>query len=108
MALIQPDIVDEYGFIIMSEESKQQRRTEMRRDHFRYGGGFRGRGLSKCKHLCSLLPHTDGKQISFRRMGLYYCKDCECVMKCIRCRCCGNLGRSEPRTRNKDNVKRIE
>lgn len=86
--------VDEYGFIILTPEEEHERQSRL------WKNGLRrlGRGYH-CKDLCILLPRINSRQISHKKTGLYYCARCEIAMKCHRCRCCGSLGRMEPRQR---------
>lgn len=102
------DILDEYGFIHMSAESRKERIRFFARLRY-YKGGGTAAIYNQCKDLCKFLPHSKrGEHISFSKTGFFWCKECTCIMKSPRCHCCGNLGRKEPRHRNRDNVKRIE
>jgi hypothetical protein len=109
----KPRQIDEYGFLIMSDAARRRRHSLMALSRYHFasirGYGMVGSGTSLCKGLCANLPHEkNGRLISHKKTGYYWCMRCECLMKCARCRCCGTVGRAEPRTRKKDNEKRIE
>lgn len=92
---ISKECVDEYGFLILSPEEKQERDSRLANGFRRVGRGYH------CKDLCIHLPHMNRHQRSYKKTGLYYCTCCEINMKCHRCRCCGSLGRMEPRQRKR-------
>lgn len=100
--------LDEFGFVVVPPEIKLERRKWLSRMRYLKGGSTVG-SKSCCKGLCLHLPYRGkGSGVSFKKTGQYWCKECERAIPCNRCRCCGNLGRKEPRTRNRDNCKRIE
>lgn len=86
---------DECGFIKVTKDYMR----ELRLRTLRMGITRRGRGRPTCKGLCRQMLHVNGRQVSFKKLGLYYCNECSIAMKCNRCRCCGILGRLEPRQR---------
>lgn len=102
----EPLQIDEYGFITMSPEEIHEHANKIARARKNSAGVGKA---SVCKCLCRYLPHKQsGRCVSFRKTGNYWCSNCCCVMKCLRCRCCGRKGRAEPRSRNRDNEKRID
>lgn len=90
--------VDEYGFVIVKPEDMHDF------EQMRYGKkiGLRvGRGGYRCKDLCRQIPKRDSRYVSYHKSQEYFCATCDIAMKCHRCRCCGRLGRAEPRGRHK-------
>lgn len=90
--------VDEYGFIIVKAEDMHEFKQ------LRHGKkiGLRvGRGGYRCKDLCRLIPKSDSRFVSYLKRQEYFCATCDIAMKCHRCRCCGRLGRAEPRGRHR-------
>ena len=86
--------VDEYGFLSITEEQKQQisQRNRLQRTGYGY----------QCRSLCRFFYHkVNSRQVSYKRTGHYYCATCEIAMKCSRCHCCSRQGRAEPKGRSK-------
>lgn len=100
--------IDEYGFIIMSEGERYDWRKFLAKMRRSKGGSTVG-ACNKCKSLCRYLPHKVKMPNRFQMIsGTYWCKECEIIMRSLRCQCCGNLGRSKARHRKRDDEKRID
>lgn len=90
--------VDEYGFLTKDDTVKKHMRKIT----------HAGRGTYTCKAFCRNIPKSDSRKVSYAKTKEYYCATCSIAMKCVRCHCCGRIGRREPRsrcrtTREKDN-----
>jgi hypothetical protein len=83
--------LDEYGFL-PKDESLTKYKTKAHRT---------GRGSYTCKDSCRHIPKRDSRKVSYAQTKDLFCATCEIAMKCMRCRCCGRLGRREPRSRNR-------
>jgi len=102
------EILDEFGFIKISPEEKKERTRMYARLRYLKGGATIGI-KNVCRDRCIHLPHRSrGEHVSFRKTGEYWCKECERKIRCNRCHCCGNLGRKEPRHRDRSYHTRIE
>lgn len=89
---ISSDELDEYGFIKLPPRQRVGTRHRFKAlPSANYG----------CRGYCVHLPHADSRRISYKKTGEYYCARCEKSMRCARCRCCGTLGRMEPRQRRR-------
>jgi hypothetical protein len=105
---LRTEQTDEYGFIVVSEEQRYERKKYLIRMRYLKGGATVGQ-YNQCKDLCKYLPEKKKMPNSLQMpQGMYWCKECQRLMKSFRCRCCGNLGRAKARHRNRDNEKRID
>lgn len=84
-------LVDEHGFIA---KVKNLPRWKLKITHA-------GRGTYTCKGWCRLIPKVDSRKVSYAKTKDFYCATCSIAMKCVRCKCCGRIGRREPRSRNR-------
>jgi len=84
-------VIDEFGFIIKGINIP---RHKLKIPHA-------GRGTYTCRHFCRHIPKIDSRRVSYAKTKEYYCATCEIAMKCVRCKCCGRIGRREPRSRNR-------
>lgn len=96
---------DEFGFVILSDEEKLNRRKFFQKLRWIRGGGVVGQAHS-CRGLCDNFvkqkrPPTENEYVK----GVYWCKECGIRIPVVRCRCCGHKGRRGVRRRK--NVKRI-
>lgn len=106
--ILHTEQTDEYGFIIMTEQQRYERKKYLIRMRYLKGGSTVGQ-YNQCKDLCKyLLVKKKMPNALQMPVGMTWCKECQRLMKCLRCRCCGNLGRAKARHRNRDNEKRID
>lgn len=84
-------VVDEFGFLI--------NRTKLPRWKLKIPHA--GRGTYTCKQYCRHIQKIDSRRVSYAKTKEYYCATCSIAMKCVRCKCCGRIGRREPRSRNR-------
>lgn|SRR5512134_1161546 len=82
--------IDEYGFL--------KKNTNV--PYWKAKVRSLGRG-HKCHDLCRNIKKCDSRKVSYMKTQDYYCVSCSIAMKCVRCRCCGRIGRREPRQRNR-------
>lgn len=106
--MLRTEHIDEYGFIVMSDQQRYERKKYLLRMRYIKGGSTIGQ-YNQCKDLCKYLPEKKKMPNSLQMpMGMVWCKECQRLMKCHRCRCCGNLGRVKARHRNRDNERRVD